>query len=167
MAQGVSRTAETPIYTPTRPRTHLTAEETNELLDEFLGLEVSAQVENLPRGEAEQTKHREDWEIEHSRVSRFCSNTHIQKKINSTTPLIRHVEEKRMGRTGTKGKKEEEKRFCTDCCKAAYPLCSLRDGKWLFKAVRSQQERTWAMAVPKLPMTISDDHWPINLLYFT
>jgi len=34
-----------------------TAQETNELLNKFLGLEVSAQIEDLPRGEAKQTTH--------------------------------------------------------------------------------------------------------------
>ena len=41
------------------------------LLNELLGLEVSAQVKDLPRGQPEQATHRKDAEVHHSRVCRF------------------------------------------------------------------------------------------------
>jgi len=38
------------------------------LLDEFLGLEVATQIEDLPGGEAKQAAHGKHTEVEHSRM---------------------------------------------------------------------------------------------------
>lgn len=43
------------------------------LLDQLLGLEESPEIENLPRGQTEQTAHAEDAEEQNSVVGRFWS----------------------------------------------------------------------------------------------
>ena len=46
----------------------------NQLLNKLLGFEVSTKVEDLPGGEAEETAHGEDGEIEHTWVCRFYAS---------------------------------------------------------------------------------------------
>ena len=47
------------------------------LLDQFLGLEIFPEVEDLPGGQAEQAAHREDGEVEDPGVGRLVGVSHL------------------------------------------------------------------------------------------
>jgi len=60
-----------------------------QLLDQFLGLEVSTQIEHLPRGEADQAAHGEDGEVEDARMCRLYVTAHTQTHSHHITPQLR------------------------------------------------------------------------------
>lgn len=52
------------------------------LLDELLGFEEAAQVEDLPCGQTNQTTHGEHAEVQHTCVRRLCRREGEREKIN-------------------------------------------------------------------------------------
>ena len=61
-------------------KTSILALRIRDLLDEFLGLEESAEVEHLPCGQTQQTTHGEDAEVEDAGVGRFWKRKWIRWK---------------------------------------------------------------------------------------
>lgn len=57
------------------------------LLDELLGFEEAAQVEDLPCGQTNQTTHGEHAEVQHTRVRRLCRREGEKINISSVTTV--------------------------------------------------------------------------------
>lgn len=57
------------------------------LLDELLGFEEAAQVEDLPCGQTNQTTHGEHAEVQHTCVRRLCRREGEKINISSVTTV--------------------------------------------------------------------------------
>ena len=59
-------------------------------LYQLLGLEVSAEIKYLPRGQPQQTGHGEDAEVHHTWMGRFWKDKRTYTKLQHSTHFYRH-----------------------------------------------------------------------------
>ena len=58
------------------------------LIDELFRLEILSEVQNLPRGQAEQTTHGEDAEVQHPRVGALVRVPHLFLALTHVSEIL-------------------------------------------------------------------------------